>query len=278
VGVGLPEDNLRALGYIEGQNLVVERRYADGKLDEVPRLVAELLRARVDLIVTVGTPAASAAKQATATIPTIFRLAADPVAMGLVASMARPGGNLTGVVQGGYVLKQVEILREAVPRLSRVAFLHDSNYPPVAPSLLDQLQRVGVRVDILNVKASKDFDGAFAAASKARIRGLVVEDYPMFHGHFPRIAHLAVQFRLHTIGHTPEFAQLGGLLAYGADVGQNRAEFAAVMDKILKGTKPADVPVWQPTKFDLVINLKTAKALGLTIPPSLLQRADQVIE
>ena len=272
------EEKLRALGYLEGRNLVVERRYADGKLDELPRLVAELLRARVDLIATVGTPAASAAKQATATIPIIFSLAADPVVMGLVASMANPGGNLTGFVEGAYVSKQVEILREAVPRLSRVAFLHDSNYSPVAPSLLDRLQRVGVRVEILNVKAPKDFDGAFAAASKARVRGLVVENYPMFHGHFPRIAHLAVQFRLPTIGHTPEFAQLGGLLAYGAAASHYRAEFAAVMDKILKGTKPADVPVWQPTKFDFVLNLKTAKALGLTIPQSLLLRADQVIE
>ena len=211
----LSEEKLRALGYIEGRNLVVERRYADGKLDELPRLVADLLRARVDLIATVGTPAARAAKQATATIPIIFWLAADPVAMGLIASMANPGGNLTGFVQGGYVLKQVEILREAVPRLSRVAYLHDSNYPPVAQSLFDPVQRIGVRVEILNVKAPKDFEGALAAASKASVRGVVVENTPMFHGHFPRIVHLAVQFRLPTIGHTPEFAQLGGLLAYG---------------------------------------------------------------
>jgi putative ABC transport system substrate-binding protein len=272
------EDKLRELGYIEGRNLVVERRYAEGKLDELPRLVAELLRARVDLIVTVETPAASAAKQATATIPIIFSVADDPVATGLVASMAHPGGNLTGFAQGLYRHKQVEVLRDAVPRLSRVAYLHDSNYPPIAPSEFDPLQRVGVRVEILNVKTPKDFDGAFAAASKASVRGLVVENSPMFFPHFSRIAHLALQFRLPTIGHTPQFAQLGGLLAYGADAGQYAADFAPLFDKILKGTKPADVPVWQPTKFDLVINLKTAKALGLTIPPSLLLRADQVIE
>jgi len=272
------EDKLRALGYIEGRNLVVERRYAEGKLDELPRLVAELLRARVDLIVTVGTPAARSAQQATATIPIIFSLAADPIAAGLVASMARPGGNLTGFAQGIYTVKQVEVLKEAVPRLSRVAYLHDSNYPPIAPSQFDPLQRIGVSIEVINVKAPKDFDGAFKLASKASIRGIVVENSPMFYGHFQRIAHLGVQFRLPTIGHTPQFAEDGGLLAYGADSGQYRADVAAVLDKILKGTKPADVPVWQATKFDLTINLKTAKTLGLTIPPSLLQRADQVIE
>ena len=272
------EDKLRALGYIEGQNLVVERRYAEGKLDELPRLVTELLLARVDLIVTVGTPAARSAQQATATIPIIFSLAADPIAAGLVASMARPGGNLTGFAQGIYTVKQVEVLKEAVPRLSRVAYLHDSNYPPIAPSQFDPLQRIGVSIEVINVKAPKDFDGAFKLASKASIRGIVVENSPMFYGHFQRIAHLGVQFRLPTIGHTPQFAEDGGLLAYGADSGQYRADVAAVLDKILKGTKPADVPVWQATKFDLTINLKTAKTLGLTIPPSLLQRADQVIE
>jgi ABC-type uncharacterized transport system substrate-binding protein len=272
------EDKLRALGYIEGQNLVVERRYAEGKLDELPRLVTELLRARVDLIVTVGTPAARSAQQATATIPIIFALAADPVAAGLVASLARPGGNLTGFAQGIYTLKQVEVLKQAVPRLSRAAYLHDSNYSPIAPSEFDPLQRIGVSVEVFNIKTPKDFDGAFKLASKASITGVVVENSPMFYGHFQRIARLGVEFRLPTIGHTPQFAEDGGLLAYGADSGQYRADVAAVLDKILKGTKPGDVPVWQATKFDLTINLKTAKALGVTIPPSLLQRADQVIE
>jgi len=272
------EDKLRALGYIEGQNLVVERRYAEGKLDELPRLVTELLLARVDLIVTVGTPAARSAQQATATIPIIFSLAADPVAAGLVASLARPGGNLTGFAQGIYTLKQVEVLKQAVPRLSRAAYLHDSNYSPIAPSEFDPLQRIGVSVEVFNIKTPKDFDGPFKLASKASIKGVVVENSPMFYDHFQRIARLGVEFRLPTIGHTPQFAQDGGLLAYGADSGQYRTDVAAVLDKILKGTKPGDVPVWQATKFDLTINLKTAKALGLTIPPSLLQRADQVIE
>jgi putative tryptophan/tyrosine transport system substrate-binding protein len=272
------EEHLRALGYVEGRNLVVERRYTDGKLDELPRLVAELIRARVDLIVTVGTPAARAAKQATATIPIIFSLAADPVAAGLVASLARPGGNLTGFAQGIYLSKQVEVLREAVPRLSRIAYLHDSNYASLSRSTIGQLQDVGVGLEILNVTTPKDFDGAFAATSKASVRGLVIENSPMFYPHFLRIAQLAIQFKLPVIGHTPDFAQAGGLLAYGADSGQYKAEFAALTDKILKGAKPADLPVWQATRFDLVINLKTAKALGLTIPPSLLQRADQVIE
>ena len=272
------EDKLRALGYIEGQNLVVERRYAEGKLAELPRLVTELLLARVDLIVTVGTPAARSAQQATATIPIIFSLAADPVAAGLVASLAHPGGNLTGFAQGIYTLKQVEVLKQAVPRLSRAAYLHDSNYSPIAPSEFDPLQRIGVSVEVFNIKTPKDFDGPFKLASKASIKGVVVENSPMFYDHFQRIARLGVEFRLPTIGHTPQFAQDGGLLAYGADSGQYRTDVAAVLDKILKGTKPGDVPVWQATKFDLTINLKTAKALGLTIPPSLLQRADQVIE
>ena len=274
----LSEDRLRALGYIEGQNFVVERRYAEGKLDELPRLVTELLQARVDLIVTVGTPAARSAQQATATIPIIFSLAADPVAAGLVATMARPGGNLTGFAQGIYTLKQAEVLKQAVPRLSRAAYLHDSNYSPIAPSEFDPLQRIGVSVEVFNIKTPKDFDGPFKLASKASIKGVVVENSPMFYDHFQRIARLGVEFRLPTIGHTPQFAEDGGLLAYGADSGQYRADVAAVLDKILKGTKPADVPVWQVTKFDLSINLKTARALGLTIPPALLQRADQVIE
>jgi putative tryptophan/tyrosine transport system substrate-binding protein len=274
----LSEDSLRALGYIEGQNLVVERRYAEGKLDELPRLVTELLQARVDLILTVGTPAARSAQQATATIPIIFSLAADPVAAGLVATMARPGGNLTGFAQGIYTLKQVEVLKQAVPRLSRAAYLHDSNYSPIAPSLFDPLQRIGVSVEVFGIKTPDDFDGAFKLASKASIMGVVVENSPMFYGHFQRIARLGVEFRLPTIGHTPQFAEAGGFLAYGANTGQANVAFAAVLDKILKGTKPADVPVWQVTKFDLSINLKTAKALGLTVPPSLLQRADQVIE
>ena len=274
----LSEDRLRALGYIEGQNFVVERRYAEGKLDELPRPVTELLQARVDLIVTVGTPAARSAQQATATIPIIFSLAADPVAAGLVATMARPGGNLTGFAQGIYTLKQVEVLKQAVPRLSRAAYLHDSNYSPIAPSLFDPLQSIGVSVEVFNIKTPKDFDGAFKLASKASITGVVVENSPMFYGHFQRIARLGVEFRLPTIGHTPQFAEDGGLLAYGANSGQSSVAFVAVLDKILKGTKPADVPVWQVTKFDLSINLKTARALGLTIPPALLQRADQVIE
>jgi len=274
----LSEDRLRALGYIEGQNFVVERRYAEGKLDELPRPVTELLQARVDLIVTVGTPAARSAQQATATIPIIFSLAADPVAAGLVATMARPGGNLTGFAQGIYTLKQAEVLKQAVPRLSRAAYLHDSNYSPIAPSLFDPLQSIGVSVEVFNIKTPKDFDGAFKLASKASITGVVVENSPMFYGHFQRIARLGVEFRLPTIGHTPQFAEDGGLLAYGANSGQSSVAFVAVLDKILKGTKPADVPVWQVTKFDLSINLKTARALGLTIPPALLQRADQVIE
>jgi putative ABC transport system substrate-binding protein len=272
------EDKLRALGYIEGQNLVVERRYADGKLDQLPRLVTELLRARVDLIFTVGTPAARSAQQATSTIPIIFSLAADPLAAGLVASLAHPGGNLTGFATGVYFIKQFEILREAIPRLSRAAYLHDSNYPPVNPSQFDPLQRIGVSVEVLNAKVPKDFDGAFKLASKAGITGIVIENSPMFYGHFQQFARLGVEFRLPTIGHTPEFAEYGGLLAYGADSGQYRADVAAVLDKILKGAKPGDVPVWQATKFDFTINLKTAKALGLTIPPSLLQRADHLIE
>ena len=217
------------------------------------------------------------AQQATATIPIIFSLAADPVAAGLVASLAHPGGNLTGFAQGIYTLKQVEVLKQAVPRLSRAAYLHDSNYSPIAPSEFDPLQRIGVSVEVFNIKTPKDFDGPFKLASKASIKGVVVENSPMFYDHFQRIARLGVEFRLPTIGHTPQFAQDGGLLAYGADSGQYRTDVAAVLDKILKGTKPGDVPVWQATKFDLTINLKTAKALGLTIPPSLLQRADQVI-
>jgi putative ABC transport system substrate-binding protein len=272
------EANLRALGYAEGRNLLVERRYAEGKLDALPRLVTELLGARVDLIVTVGWPAARAAKQATSTVPIMFSLATDPVEAGLVASIAHPGGNLTGFTQGLYVIKQVEVLREAVKRVSTVAYLHDLNYGSFAESEFDPLRRIGVRVEVINVKAPTDFEGAFAAASRARMGGLVVENSPMFYLHFRRLGDLGVQYRIPTIGHTPQFAEEGGLLAYGADSGRYRADVAAVVDKLLKGTKPSDIPIWQATKFDLSINLKTARALGISIAPSVLHRADQVVE
>src|SRR6266404_8287702 len=275
---GWSTENLRTLGYIEGQNLILERRFAEGKLADLPRLASDLVQARVDLIVTLGTPATKAAKEASATIPIVFFTAADPVAIGLVVSMAHPGGNLTGFAQGIYIYKQFEILKETIPGLSRVGFLHDLNYAAFPRAILDPVQRRGLRVDIFDVKNANDFDNAFAAVSTASVKQLVVENSPFFTDHFPRIVQLAQRFRLATIGHTPEYAELGGLLAYGAATNQYRPAFAPLLDKIFKGVKPADIPVWQPTNVQFAINLKTAKALGLRIPPALLVRADQVIE
>jgi putative ABC transport system substrate-binding protein len=267
---------LRDLGYVEGQNLVVARRAAEGKLDRLPTLVAELVQLKVDLIVAGGTPAASVAKQATQTIPIVFLLAADPVGSGLVASLARPSGNVTGFTAGQYGGKQLEALREAVPGLVRVAILWDANY--VQRPGFDAPRRLGLKAQFLEVRGADDFDGAFVAAGRGRAGGVLVENTPMLNNHHKRIAELAAKHRLPAVSHSRSFVNFGGLLAYGPEPTNGTTRVAALVDKILKGAKPADLPVEQPTKFELVINLKTAKALGLTIPPTLLLQATQVIE
>jgi putative ABC transport system substrate-binding protein len=266
--------SLRELGYAQGQNLVIEPRYAEGDVGHLPSLVAEMLRLNLDLIVVIGTPAARTAKRATTTIPLVFSVADNPVENGLVVSLARPGGNLTGFAVGNYHEKQLQALKEVIPRLLRVSYLRDANYGPwKGPA-----QALGLKVQVLEVRVPDDLDGAFAAAIRGQAGALLVENAPMLFNQYKRIADLAIKSRLPAMGYSREFAELGGLLAFGARYSEWALRLSIQVDKILKGVKPADLPIEQPTKFYLAINLKTAKALGLTIPPLLLLRADQVIE
>jgi putative tryptophan/tyrosine transport system substrate-binding protein len=274
---------LRELGYVEGRNMRIEYRSADGRSERFPDLAAELVRLKVDVILTRGTPAVMAAKNATGTIPVVMAASGDPVLSGIVSSLARPGGNVTGLsavvveVSG----KRLELIREVAPGVSRVAALFNMSNPndalqwkeieTAAPSLRVQLQ-------LLDVRKPSDFAGAFDAAVKGRAGALVVGlDALTWANHRP-IVDLAAKHRLPAIYGGREFVNAGGLIAYGVSYPHLYHRAANFVDKILKGAKPADLPVEQPSKFELVINLKTAKALGLTIPPSLLQRADQVIE
>jgi putative ABC transport system substrate-binding protein len=272
-------ESLRELGYTEGHNLVVEQRYSDGNHERLPTLMGELLRLDLDLIVTQGTPAAIAAKRATSTVPVLFMVAFDPVQSGLVTSLAHPGGNLTGFTAGTYEDKHLEILKDVVPKLRLVAYLLDANYGP-RPTPLDPPSSLGLKARFLDIRNPDSLDSAFATASRERAGAILVENTPMLSGLHKRIADLAVANRLPAISHSRDFAELGGLLAYGPERRQTWLwpRLALQVVKILKGANPADLPVEQPTKFELVVNLKTAKALGLTIPPSVLARADEVIE
>jgi len=273
---------LRELGYVEGRNMRIEYRSADGRSERFPDLAAELVRLKVDVILTRGTPAVMAAKNATGTIPVVMAASGDPVLSGVVSSLARPGGNVTGLsavvveVSG----KRLELIREVAPGVSRVAALFNMSNPndalqwkeieTAAPSLRVQLQ-------LLDVRKPSDFAGAFDAAVKGRAGALVVGlDALTWANHRP-IVDLAAKHRLPAIYGGREFVNAGGLIAYGVSYPHLYHRAANFVDKILKGAKPADLPVEQPSKFELVINLKTAKAFGLTIPQSLLQRADEVI-
>jgi len=272
---------LRELGYVEGQNILVEYRSATGGVDRFTNPAADLVRLKVDVIVAQATPAVQAAKRATAEIPIVMAAAGAPVETGLVASLARPGGNVTGVsaLAGELGGKLLELIRETRPAATRVAVL---TYPtardPFARSFLGQIQSAAhsVVVQAVAVQDAEEFDRAFAAMVKERADAVIVQ--PLF-AVDKRVADLALKLRLPSIttGVRP-FPELGGLMSYGPSAAEYFRRAAMYVDKILKGAKPADLPVEQPTKFELVINLKTAKVLGLTIPPSLLLRADQIIE
>src|SRR5688572_18736106 len=275
---------LRELGWVEGQNIVIDYRYAEGRVDRLADLAAELVRLRVNLIVSVGTQGVTAAKNATETIPIVMIAVRDPVGVGLMASLARPGGNVTGV--SGYagleiVAKQLELLKETVPKIRRVAILSnpDNAYHQLAIREVTVAARsLGVQLQLLEARGPNEFDGAFAAMAKERVGALLVLSDSMLNSHRTRVADLAARSRLPAAYGNSESVEAGGLMSYGPSFLDLFRHSAAYVDKILKGAKPADLPVEQPTKFELVINLKTAKALGLTIPPSLLLRADQVIE
>jgi putative ABC transport system substrate-binding protein len=273
---------LRELGYVEGHHLALESRYAEGQYDRLPGLAAELVRLKVDIILTYAQPAIQAAQQATGTIPIVMTGNIDPVASGFVASLARPGGNITGLslMAPELVTKQLEILKEVVPTVTRVALLGNPVNAGNAPQLRsaqDTARTLGLRLQPLEVRGPQDLDRAFAAMTTERAEAVIVLVDAMLLDYRTRIAHLAATSRLPAVYGLSDHAAAGGLMAYGASVLDRYRRAATYVDKILKGAKPADLPVEQPTTFELVINLKTAKDLGLTIPPTLLFQADEVI-
>jgi ABC-type uncharacterized transport system substrate-binding protein len=276
-------DELRKLGYVDGQSLAVERRSAEGKVERLPNLAAELVRAGVDVIVTAGGEAPlRAARDATSTIPVVIvAIDYDPVARGYVASLARPGGNVTGVFlqQIELTAKRMELLGAMLPKLTGLAILWDASAADQHKAAEGASRSLGIRVRSIEVRnPSSDLRSAFATAAKDRADAVFVVTTATFFRERGQIARLAIDHRLPAVFALKEFAEAGGLMSYGTNLPAMLRRAAVYVDKILKGAKPADLPVEQPTKFELVINLKTAKALGLTIPQTLLLRADQVIE
>jgi putative ABC transport system substrate-binding protein len=273
---------LRELGYVEGKNIVIEYRYAEGKPDRLAALAAELVRLKVDVIVTGGANITRAAKNATNTIPIVMTNDSDPVANGFVASLARPGGNITGLATLAPEIsgKQLELLKEIVPRLSRVAVFGTSTVGANAHVLREielAAKAFGVKLQYLEVREPKDIETLFRAAGKGRAQAALVLAGSMFNSHRTEIAALAVKSRLPAIYNHSEYVVDGGLMTYGASINDLDRRAATFVDKILKGRTPADLPVEQPMKFEFIVNLKVAKAIGLTIPPNVLVRADRVI-
>ena len=289
-GSGLPHlvegfrQGLRELGWVEGQNLVIDYRFAESRYERLPNLVAELIHLKVDVIVAVPTPAAVAAKTATDKIPIVMISVGDPVALGLIATLSQPGGNVTGLsysVGLESIAKGLELIKEIAPEVHNVAVLSN----PANPGQALAIQNVkvaavplGLKLQLLEARGPDEFDGAFAAMAKEHAGAFLVVADGMFMRHRAPLADLAAKNRLPSIYGIRENVEAGGLIHYGPNLLDQTRRAGAYVDKILKGAKPADLPVEQPTKFELVINLKTAKVLGITIPPSLLARADEVIE
>jgi putative ABC transport system substrate-binding protein len=274
---------LRELGWIEGKNILIEDRWAEGNYARIPELAADLVRLRVDLIVTRGSIYVQGVKRATSSIPIVFTMHADPVGTGHVASLARPGGNITGLalLQTEINRKGLEILISVVPKAKRIAVLWNPDAPSHTPGLkaLEESARtLRVQLQAVVARTGADLESAFSAMARAPAQAVQVLAFGIYQAERQRLAELATKYRLPTMFHERDHVEAGGLMSYGADFGDLLRRAATYVDKILKGAKPADLPVEQPTKFDLVINLKTAKALGLTIPPSLLARADEVIQ
>jgi putative tryptophan/tyrosine transport system substrate-binding protein len=281
-GRELLRQELRALGYVEGKNVVFETRSAEGKPDRFPALADELVRLKVDVIVASSTTEAIALKSATKTIPIVYVGTGDPVASGLVDSLARPGGNITGFTEIGGVLagKRLELLKETIPKLSRVAVLWDPTNQGSEQSWKESqlsARELGLQLYSMEVSRADKYEGAFREATKARSAALAVYQGPLASFNQKQIVELAAINRLPAIYQRRDFVESGGLMSYGADRVEPYRRGAWMVDKILKGAKPADLPVEQPTKFELVINLKTAKALRLTIPPVVMMRAEKVI-
>jgi putative ABC transport system substrate-binding protein len=276
-------DALRALGWIDGQNILLENRFADNRLERLPELAAELVRLKVDIIVTYGTLAPLAAKQATSTIPIVMCDAGDPVGSGLVVSLARPGGNVTGLslMSPDLAPKRLQMLKELLPALSRVAVLWNAANPYPARVYKETetaAKSLGIEVDSIQVRGAADFDDAFNLLMKRRPDALIAVEDPLTGAHGQQIADFAVKSQLPSMYGLRSYADRGGLITYGPSLVELRRRAAGYVDQIIKGAKPADMPIQQPTKIELIINLKTAKALGLNVPPALLARADEVIE
>ena len=273
---------LRDLGYQEGRDFVIEYRWADGKYDRLPALLADLIGLKVDVIVTHGTPGVLAAKKATSTIPIVMAVVGDALKSGLVSSLARPGGNVTGLTffQPELITKRLELLKETMPDLTDVGILLNSANPmnePILPQIIPVAQALKLVVHQFDVRAPAEFEGAFTAMAAKHVRGLVVFDDAVLLSNAPAVAALALKQRLPSCGWT-DFAVGGGLMAYGVNFLDMFRRAATFVDKIRKGAKPSDLPVERSTKFEFVINLKTAKELGLTVPPMLFARADEVIQ
>jgi putative ABC transport system substrate-binding protein len=274
---------LGELGYVEGKNIIIEYRYAEGKLDSEPALAAELVRLKVGIIVTAGAGATRAAKEATSTIPIVMSQDPDPVGNGFVASLARPGGNITGLSSVGADLagKRLELLKEVLPKIYRIAVFGASTNPGNAPALRETeraAEAFKVQLQFVDILSPKDIETAFRAASKGRADAVLVLNSPVSSSHRKEIAELAAKNRLPAFYNRSDYVEDGGLMSYGVSFTDLAHRAASYVDKILKGAKPADLPVEQPKKFEFVINLKAAKQIGLTIPPNVLARADRVIK
>jgi putative ABC transport system substrate-binding protein len=275
---------LRELGWVDGQNIVIEHRYAEGRYDRLPDLAADLVRLKVDVIVVVGTAAAVAAKKATGTIPIVMTMVGEPVELGLITSLARPGGNVTGLTFSASADtwgKRLELLKEAVPKVRRLAVLSNPAHP-AAPRVVKDVKAtarsLGVQLQLLEARGPTEFDGAFAAMARERAGALLVLSEAMFFLHRTRLAELAAKNKLPSMWGQREFVEAGGLMSYGPSPDAMSRRAAFFVDRILNGAQPANLPVEQPSTFELVINTKTAKTLGLKMPPSLLRLADGLIE
>jgi putative tryptophan/tyrosine transport system substrate-binding protein len=277
------KQGLKELGYVEGKNITIEYRYAEGKDDRLPALAAELVGLKVDVILATATPSVLAVKKVSATIPIVLVGVSDPVASGLFASLARPGGNITGLstLRPEISGKHVELLKETIPRLSRVAVIGTSTVPGTA-QMLKAMELAGAEVKVqlqyLDVLAPKDIETAFRAATKGRAEAVIGLGGPLLISHRTQVVDLVAKSRLPAIYNVAEFVEAGGLMTYGPSITDLSRRAATYVDKILKGAKPADLPVEQPKKFEFIINLKAAKQIGLTIPPNVLARADKVIK
>ena len=280
---GTFQQGLRDLGYIEGKNIQIEYRYFEGKMDRVPTLVTELVQLKVDVFVSPNREAIRAAKQATRTIPIVMVLTSDPVAGGLIDSLARPGGNVTGVTRLATDLsgKRLELLQEVVPTISRVGVLLDADYPQAGNFFREYeaaARALKIPLQLLEVRRQNpDFNGAFQTAAKGRVSALITTRAGLTVVYRNQIADLAIKNRLPSVYEGSEYVEAGGLISYSANEVDSYRRAAVYVDKILKGAKPADLPVEQPTKFELVVNLKTAQQIGVTIPQTILYRADKVI-